>query len=97
MGEYKRYKPGNYAENIPNYGMSAKRSAIINLGDTKMPQAAPPGSAQDNAKNIAVYAGYVLQKQNRWTCIKKLLTNTKKITNHEIPDTDLLHKSQWSN
>lgn len=54
MEQNKRYKPGNYqpgnyAENIPNYGMSATRSVITNSDDTKMEQPAEPGTAQDIA------------------------------------------------
>jgi len=68
MGDYKRYKPGNYAENIPNYGMIVKRPVITNSGDTKIAQAAPPGSAQAKAENIAVaqltYPENKLKKMN---------------------------------
>ncbi len=68
MKPNKRYKPGNYAENIPNYGMSANRPAITNLDDTKRAQPAEPGSAQANAANIAVaqltYPENKLKKMN---------------------------------
>jgi hypothetical protein len=70
MEPNKRYKPGNYAENIPNYGSLPLGSALKNPDDTKMAQAAPPGSAQAKASET----GKIVLEYNDDRTLRRLNT-----------------------